>query len=95
MKITQKSVLFALGFLAVAVIHFFLSFVTSFSAGIGGGPIYLWASRILTFPLWLIPSDGSGGDSSLIGWLPLVAISLIWSWVICFGLRFLLLMNAR
>jgi hypothetical protein len=72
MKITQKSVLFALGFLAVAVIHFFLSFVTSFSAGIGGGPIYLWASRILTFSLWLIPSDGSDSDSSLSVGCPLL-----------------------
>jgi hypothetical protein len=95
MKITEKSMLFAFGVAAVAVLHFFLSFITSFSAGIGGGSGYVWASRILTFPLWLIPGDGSGDNSSLIGWLPLVVISLVWGYLICYGLRFLLSMNIR
>lgn len=77
---------FALGVLAVAGIHFLVSFFVAFAAGISSSPTLKFLSHFLTFPLPFIPS--SFELPGILNWLPWVLVSLCWGFAICYGIRF-------
>ena len=76
---------FALAVLAVAAIHFVLSFFVAFAAGVGGGPLFTVLASILTFPLNLLPKGLS--LPGLLNWLPWALLSLGWGATICYAIR--------
>jgi hypothetical protein len=66
----KRLMLFALTVLGFGLVHFAVSFFVSFSAGIGGGPVINVLSKILTFPLWLLPGGATDKEQTLAMWWP-------------------------
>lgn len=76
---------FALGVVAVAVVHFFGTFLLGFLTGTtqGGNRPLVIILNVLTFPLWLLPTTDEGPMAGPLGWLLWVGISLLWGVLIC------------
>ena len=70
----------------LAFVHFFLSLFVSFGAGISGGSWRI-ASNILIFPLSLLPNNALPNLSPTMGWLMMIAVSLVWATLIFYGIR--------
>lgn len=70
----------------LAVAHFVLSFFVGFAAGIGGGAWKI-ASKIIMFPLSLLPDDALPNLSPMMGWVLWIAVSFGWALAIFYGLR--------
>lgn len=92
--VRKKMILTALCVLGFAIVHFIVSFFVSFAAGISshdsGGSLFMVASKILTFPLWLIPGGAnSASEQTLLSWWPWATLSLAWGGLITRGLYLL------
>ena len=67
---------FSLGVVALAALHFVISFFVAFAAGISDSQSWKIAATVLTFPLEFIPS--SFALPGPLTWLPWITLSLIW-----------------
>lgn len=66
--------------------HFFLSFFVSFAAGISGGAWRI-ASKIIMFPLSLLPDTALPNLSPAMGWVLWIAVSFGWALAVFYGIR--------
>jgi hypothetical protein len=82
MKIKKNQILFGLSVLFVAVLHFVISYLAAFAAGVGGSPTTKFIANVLTFPLSVLPPNSN------LPLFPLWAVlSTMWGLAICYGIR--------